>query len=76
MEIVVNKGNEYQTGGQQLRTATAFDVLFCPIGKCLVAAGMRQQGSENPQKHQKEQDFGFAQGPIAVRPSQADRHVF
>ena len=76
VEIVVNKGNEYQTGGQQLRTATAFDVLFCPIGKCLVAAGMRQQGSENPQKHQKEQDFGFAQGPIAVSPSQADCHVF
>ena len=76
VEIVVNKGNEYQTGGQQFRTATAFDVLFCPIGKCLVAAGMCQQGSENPQKHQEEQDFGFAQRPIAVCPSQADSHVF
>ena len=76
MEIVINKGNEYQAGSQQLSTTSAFDVLFRPIGKCLVTAGMRQQGSENPQKHQEKQDFGFAQRPISVRPSQADGHVF
>ena len=76
MEIVINKGNEYQAGSQQLRATATFDVLFRPIGKCLVTAGMRQQGSENPQKYQEEQDFGFAQRPISVRPSQADCHVF
>jgi len=43
MEVVVNKGNEYQAGGQHFRAAPRFDALLRPFGKSLIATGKGQQ---------------------------------
>ena len=38
VEIVVDKGNEYEAGSQHFCAAPPFDVLLRPIGKRLIAA--------------------------------------
>ena len=76
MEVVVNKGNEYQTGGQHFCTAPRFDALLRPLGKSLIAAGEGQQRRKYAEQEQKQQDFRFTPVKRAISIYQRHRNVF